>query len=161
MPQDASALPAALLAQAIQFDIESQISGRTYRIFVQQSLLEAPDDGYPLIVTLDGNLSFPIAATLSRTFVPPLGAGGAARWWSAIDGLPAEIRASMAVDLNAARRLELPWLLGAVVQKGPSSAYRRRQTPSCARRSNWMSWALKAERTKPPLDCTRWVGVNG
>src|SRR5262245_17809729 len=41
MPLDASALPAlapALLAQAIQFDIGSQIAGRTYWIFVQQPL---------------------------------------------------------------------------------------------------------------------------
>ena len=35
-----------------------------------------------------------------------------------IDSLPAEIRASMAVDLMAGRRLELPWLSGAVVRKG-------------------------------------------
>jgi len=54
MPLDASALPAHapdLLAQAIPFDIESRIAGRTYRIFVQQPLLEAPDDCYSLIVT--------------------------------------------------------------------------------------------------------------
>lgn len=35
-----------------------------------------------------------------------------------IDNLTAEIRASMAVDLIAGRRLELPWLSGAVVRKG-------------------------------------------
>jgi len=35
-----------------------------------------------------------------------------------IDGLPAEVRASMAVDLAAGRRLELPWLSGTVVRKG-------------------------------------------
>jgi 2-dehydropantoate 2-reductase len=35
-----------------------------------------------------------------------------------VDNLPAEIRASMAVDLIAGRRLELPWLSGAVVRKG-------------------------------------------
>jgi 2-dehydropantoate 2-reductase len=35
-----------------------------------------------------------------------------------LDSLPAEIRASMAVDLIAGRRLELPWLSGAVVRKG-------------------------------------------
>jgi 2-dehydropantoate 2-reductase len=35
-----------------------------------------------------------------------------------IDTLPAEIRASMAVDLAAGRRLELPWLSGAVVRRG-------------------------------------------
>ena len=35
-----------------------------------------------------------------------------------IDNVPAEIRASMAVDLIAGRRLELPWLSGTVVRKG-------------------------------------------
>jgi 2-dehydropantoate 2-reductase len=35
-----------------------------------------------------------------------------------IDSLLPEIRASMAIDLLAGRRLELPWLSGAVVRKG-------------------------------------------
>jgi 2-dehydropantoate 2-reductase len=35
-----------------------------------------------------------------------------------IDGLPAQIRASMAIDRAAGRQLELPWLSGAVVRKG-------------------------------------------
>jgi 2-dehydropantoate 2-reductase len=35
-----------------------------------------------------------------------------------VDGLNPEIRASMAVDLEFGRRLELPWLSGAVVRKG-------------------------------------------
>jgi 2-dehydropantoate 2-reductase len=35
-----------------------------------------------------------------------------------IDSLVPEIRASMAIDLLAGRRLELPWLSGAVVRKG-------------------------------------------
>jgi len=34
-----------------------------------------------------------------------------------IDGLSAEIRAAMAVDLAAVRRLALPWLSGTVVRK--------------------------------------------
>jgi 2-dehydropantoate 2-reductase len=48
-----------------------------------------------------------------------------------VDNLTAEIRASMAVDLIAGRRLELPWLSGAVVRKGaelgiptPANAFR-------------------------------------
>jgi 2-dehydropantoate 2-reductase len=35
-----------------------------------------------------------------------------------IDGLPPDLRASMAIDLLSGRRLELPWLSGAVVRKG-------------------------------------------
>jgi len=56
MPLDASAAaggtPPALLAQAIQFRHPVQGSpAATYRIFVQQPSLDAPDGGYPLIVT--------------------------------------------------------------------------------------------------------------
>lgn len=47
-----------------------------------------------------------------------------------MDTMPPEIRASMSVDLLAGRRLELPWLSGAVVRKGgelgvptPASAF--------------------------------------
>ena len=35
-----------------------------------------------------------------------------------IDGMPAEMRASMAIDLSQGRRLELPWLSGGVVRLG-------------------------------------------
>ncbi len=35
-----------------------------------------------------------------------------------IDGMPAEARASMAIDLDLGNRLELPWLSGAVVELG-------------------------------------------
>lgn len=35
-----------------------------------------------------------------------------------VDSLPAELRASMAVDLEHGKRLELPWLSGAVVRLG-------------------------------------------
>jgi 2-dehydropantoate 2-reductase len=48
----------------------------------------------------------------------PLHDGVVAERLCFIDGLPAQIRASMAVDLAAGRRLELPWLSGTVVQKG-------------------------------------------
>jgi len=33
-----------------------------------------------------------------------------------LDGLPAEMRSSMQVDLAAGRKLEAPWLCGAVVR---------------------------------------------
>ncbi len=36
----------------------------------------------------------------------------------AIDGMPSDMRASMAIDLSQGRRLELPWLSGAVVRLG-------------------------------------------
>ena len=59
-----------------------------------------------------------------------------------IDGLPAQIRASMAIDRAAGRQLELPWLSGAVVRKGPSSAYQRQQIASSAKHSSWTLWVF-------------------
>jgi predicted alpha/beta superfamily hydrolase len=46
----------------------SKISGRTYRIFVYNPAAPAPPDGYPVVVVTDGNLMFPLAATLSAAF---------------------------------------------------------------------------------------------
>lgn len=48
----------------------------------------------------------------------PLDGGLIASSMARLDALPGEIRASMAVDLAAGRRLELPWLSGAVVDLG-------------------------------------------
>lgn len=53
------------LRGAIQFDIPSKISGRTYRIFVFRPPLDPPAEGYPTLTVLDGQLTFPIAATMS------------------------------------------------------------------------------------------------
>lgn len=49
---------------ATQFDIDSTIVGRTYRVFVGLPLAPAPPKGYPLVVHSDGFL-FPIVATES------------------------------------------------------------------------------------------------
>ncbi len=51
-----------------QFDMASQISGRTYRTFVFEPPLPAPEAGYPLLVVLDGNMTFPIAATMAAMY---------------------------------------------------------------------------------------------
>ena len=51
----------------IQFDMPSKISGRTYRIFVFEPDAPPPPSGYPVVVT-DGNLTFPLAATLATPF---------------------------------------------------------------------------------------------
>ncbi len=47
-----------------------------------------------------------------------LGAGLVAERLAFVDTLPGDMRASMAADLDAGRRLELPWLSGAVVRLG-------------------------------------------
>lgn len=53
---------------SIQFEMTSTISGRNYRIFVFQPAGPPPQSGYPVLVTTDGNLSFPLAATVGATF---------------------------------------------------------------------------------------------
>ena len=51
-----------------QFDMPSEISGRTYRIFVFKPDIPPPASGYPVIVATDGNMSFPIMATVGATY---------------------------------------------------------------------------------------------
>lgn len=53
---------------SIQFDMPSKISGRIYRIFVFKPAAPPPPSGYPVVVVTDGNLTFPIMATLDATF---------------------------------------------------------------------------------------------
>ena len=60
-------IPVAL-AGAVQFDMVSAISGRTYRIFVFQPGAPPPPAGYPVVVVTDANLNFPIAATMDAAF---------------------------------------------------------------------------------------------
>jgi predicted alpha/beta superfamily hydrolase len=58
---------------AIQFDLASEISGRTYRVFVFEPAVPPPPAGYPLVIALDGNLTFPLLATMDGAFA--LGGG--------------------------------------------------------------------------------------
>ena len=57
-----------LVRGSVQFDLASAISGRTYRIFVFQPAAPPPPEGYPVVVVTDGNLNFPIAATMAAAF---------------------------------------------------------------------------------------------
>ena len=50
---------------SIQFDMASEISGRTYRIFVFKPAATPPPSGYPVVVATDANMNFPIMATLA------------------------------------------------------------------------------------------------
>jgi predicted alpha/beta superfamily hydrolase len=66
-----SPLPAqspVLVYGSIQFDMPSHISGRTYRIFVFKPSTPPPPAGYPVVVVTDGNLSFPLMATMDAAF---------------------------------------------------------------------------------------------
>ncbi|MBZ8142676.1 esterase [Rubrivivax gelatinosus] len=67
----AGAAPAAdapvQLPGARQFDIVSQATGQHYRIFVSAPDAPPPAAGYPVLVVLDGNAAFPVAAFLARS----------------------------------------------------------------------------------------------
>jgi predicted alpha/beta superfamily hydrolase len=68
---DSNPLPAtvpATLYRSVQFDLASGITGRTYRIFVFVPATDPPAEGFPLVVAVDGNMVFPILATVSATF---------------------------------------------------------------------------------------------
>ena len=74
-PIDSLPVPAPLPVQgpvlvrgSIQFDMPSEVSGRTYRIFVFAPRAPPPPSGYPVVVLIDGAMSFPIAATLAAAF---------------------------------------------------------------------------------------------
>jgi predicted alpha/beta superfamily hydrolase len=58
----------ATLHRSIQFDINSLITGRTYRVFVFEPDCPPPPSGHPVVVGLDGNMVFPIMATVSASF---------------------------------------------------------------------------------------------
>lgn len=56
-----------LLPGARQFDMASRATGQHYRIFVSEPDAPAPPAGYPMLVVLDGNAAFPVAAFLARS----------------------------------------------------------------------------------------------
>jgi predicted alpha/beta superfamily hydrolase len=56
------------VAWSTQFDLASNISGRTYRIFVFEPPLPAPQTGYPVLVVLDGDMTFQIAAAMAAMY---------------------------------------------------------------------------------------------
>jgi len=55
----------ALVPGSVQFDLPSQATGRTYRIYVAKPLGPPPPSGYPVIFLIDGDMSFGPAASRS------------------------------------------------------------------------------------------------
>jgi uncharacterized protein len=53
---------------SIQFDLSSKIADRIYRIFVFKPQIPAPASGFPVMVVTDGNMTFPLMATVDATF---------------------------------------------------------------------------------------------
>lgn len=79
------------------------------------------------------------ARTVAAAIGIPLDADIVARQMTFVDTLPAEMRASMAIDLAQGRRLELPWLSGAVVRLGAAHGV---STPA----NGFVSAALKLQQ---------------
>jgi predicted alpha/beta superfamily hydrolase len=52
----------------VQFDLASNIAGRTYRVFVYQPLVPPPPEGYPVITVTDGNMNFLLAMVMAGMF---------------------------------------------------------------------------------------------
>src|SRR5580700_9219230 len=67
-PPDLPAQSPAALYGSVQFDVSSRITGRTYRIFVFKPDSPPAPSGHPVVVGTDGNMVFPIMATVSATF---------------------------------------------------------------------------------------------
>src|SRR5271168_871954 len=68
-------VPSRLLSQspvavygAIQFDLSSKIAARPYRIFIFKPQIPPPPTGFPVVVVTDGNMVFPLMATVDATF---------------------------------------------------------------------------------------------
>ena len=60
----------ATIPGAVQFDLTSKITGRTYRIYVAKPLIPPPKAGYPIVYLMDGDVAFGSAAasmTLGQT----------------------------------------------------------------------------------------------
>ena len=53
----------ATLPLAVQFDLPSKITGRTYRIYVSKPVTSAPKDGYPVLYVLDADIAFATASS--------------------------------------------------------------------------------------------------
>ena len=62
-PAPTLATSPATLPGAVQFDMASKITGRTYRIYVAKPLLPPPKAGYPAVYVLDADTAFPTAAS--------------------------------------------------------------------------------------------------
>ena len=74
MPADDAAAASATVPSPVsltwstQFDLTSRINDRTYRIFTFEPPFPPGEAGYPLLIVLDGNMTFPIAAAMAATY---------------------------------------------------------------------------------------------
>lgn len=61
----------AVICDAIQWDLRSEVRGRTFRIYVFKPVEPPPPSGYPVVYVTDGNLCFGTAAMQARVVDRP------------------------------------------------------------------------------------------
>ena len=66
----------ATVPWAVQFDLPSKITGRTYRIYVARPIGAPPKGGWPVVYVLDGDMAFPSLA--AQNVLHSVGGGGGA-----------------------------------------------------------------------------------
>ena len=65
VPPQGVAVPAtspATVPWAVQYDLNSKITGRTYRIYVAKPFSPPPKEGWPVVYVLDADITFPSLA---------------------------------------------------------------------------------------------------
>src|SRR5262249_46007598 len=91
--QKAARLEPATVPGAVQFDLPSQATGRTYRIYVLKPPSPPPAAGYPVVFLTDGDLTFGSAATRAG-----------------LEGLAMDLRPSLIVAIGYASCSPTFWL---------------------------------------------------
>jgi ferri-bacillibactin esterase len=86
-------LEPARVPGAVQFDLASEATGRTYRIYVHKPASPPPASGYPVVFLTDGDLTFGPAVTRAS-----------------LEGLSMDLRPSLIVAIGYASTERLAWL---------------------------------------------------
>jgi len=86
-------LDPAIVSGAVQFDLPSQATGRTYRIYALKPATPPPASGYPVVFLTDGDLTFGPAVTRA-----------------ALEGLAMDLRPSLIVAIGYASSERSAWM---------------------------------------------------
>jgi uncharacterized protein len=110
--QKAVHLEPATVPGAVQFDLPSQATGRTYRIYVLKPMSPPPAAGYPVVFLTDGDLSFGPAATRAR-----------------LEGLAMDLRPSLIVAIAYASPERTAWMKLRTGDLTPTAAQKSENDP--------------------------------
>ena len=110
--QKAARLEPATVPGAVQFDLPSQATGRTYRIYVLKPASPPPAAGYPVVFLTDGDLTFGSAATRAG-----------------LEGLAMDLRPSLIVAIGYASGDRKLWLKLRTSDLTPTAAQKSETDP--------------------------------